>query len=115
MSTTARLEDLKRDLARLERKWTGPRHDSLGAEGDRGREAGHPIEEITKIITEALKDYPDLSKEEPPRVLLTTSTAASMSVTVLVYVENISQMQTIKSEVLRLLITKLAEHQIKIV
>ena len=42
MSTTARLEDLKRDLARLERKWTGPRRDSLAAEGDRGREARHP-------------------------------------------------------------------------
>ena len=44
MSTTARLEDLKRDLARLERKWTGGRRDSLGVEGDRGREARHPAE-----------------------------------------------------------------------
>ena len=39
MSTTARLEDLKRDLARLERKWTDSRRDSLTVEGDRGREA----------------------------------------------------------------------------
>src|SRR6476620_11142832 len=38
MSTTARLDDLKRDLARLERKRTGQR----GAELGRGREAAHP-------------------------------------------------------------------------
>src|SRR5689334_11614378 len=43
MSTTARLEDLKRDLARLERKRTGsPRQGRTVAEGGRGREAEHP-------------------------------------------------------------------------
>jgi len=44
MSTTARLEDLKRDLARLELRRAGPRRDSRAAEDDRGREAGHPAE-----------------------------------------------------------------------
>jgi len=42
MSTTARLEHLKRDLARLERKWTGPHHDNRGFEHSRGRGAEHP-------------------------------------------------------------------------
>src|SRR5689334_5627834 len=43
MSTTARLEDLKRDLARLERKRTGsPRQGRTVAEEGRGREAAHP-------------------------------------------------------------------------
>lgn len=78
-------------------------------------EAGHTYEEISKIITEALKDDPDLSSSQPPHILLNTSTAANMSFTVLVYVENISQIQTIKSEILRLLITKLAEKGIKTV
>jgi membrane protein len=43
MSTTARLNDLKRDLARLERKRTGsPRQGRTVDEGGRGREAEHP-------------------------------------------------------------------------
>ena len=78
-------------------------------------EAGHSYEEISKIIIEALKDNSDLSSSQPPHVLLNTSTAANMSFTVLVYVENISQIQTIKSEILRLLITRLAEKGIKTV
>jgi len=78
-------------------------------------EAGHSYEEITGIITEALKAHPDISSSQPPHVLLNTSTAANMSFTVLVYVENISQIQTIKSEILRLLISKLAEKGVKTV
>jgi len=43
MSTTARLENLKHDLARLERKRTGsPRQGRTVDEGGRGREAEHP-------------------------------------------------------------------------
>jgi potassium efflux system protein len=78
-------------------------------------EAGHSFDEISGIVVGALKDHPGLSKEDPPRVLLNTSTAANMVFTVLVYVDNIGQIQTIKSEVLRLLIQKLAEKGIKTV
>ena len=78
-------------------------------------EPGHSFDEITSIVIDTLKAHPDLSSNETPRVLLNTSTAANMSFTVLVYVENIAQIQTIKSEILRLLITKLAEKQIKMV
>ena len=42
MSTTARLDDLKRDLARLERKRTGPPREGHAIEEGRGREAEHP-------------------------------------------------------------------------
>jgi membrane protein len=42
MRTTARLDDLKRDLARLERKRTGSPRQGRTAEGGRGREAEHP-------------------------------------------------------------------------
>jgi membrane protein len=44
MSTTARLEDLKRDLARLEPRRADARRDRSDTEGDRGRAAGHPAE-----------------------------------------------------------------------
>lgn len=78
-------------------------------------EAGHPFEDVSAVIVDALKTHPDLSPDDEPHVLLNTSTAANMSITVLVYVANISQIQTIKSEVLRLLIKKLAEKNIKTV
>jgi hypothetical protein len=65
MSTTARLEDLKRDLARLERKWTGPRHDSLGAEGDRGREAGHPPSKSPLVAGSTFCGAPGVRLERP--------------------------------------------------
>jgi hypothetical protein len=42
MGTTARLEDLKRDLARLEQKRTGSPRGTHTADGGRGREAEHP-------------------------------------------------------------------------
>jgi len=42
MNTTARLDDLKRDLARLERKRTGPSGKGHAIEEGRGREAAHP-------------------------------------------------------------------------
>jgi hypothetical protein len=42
MSTAARLDDLKRDLARLERKRTGSPRQGRTAKGGRGREAEHP-------------------------------------------------------------------------
>lgn len=78
-------------------------------------EAGHTFEEIAAIVTDALKDHRDLSREDQPRVLLNTANEKTISFTVLVYVGNIGQIQTIKSEILRLLIGKLAEHQIRTV
>ncbi|HVS96093.1 MAG TPA: mechanosensitive ion channel domain-containing protein [Puia sp.] len=78
-------------------------------------EGGHSFEEISGIITDALKSHPDLSKDDQPRVLLNTASEKATSFTVLVYVGNIAQIQTIKSEILRLLIQALAAHQIKTV
>jgi membrane protein len=48
MSTAARLKDLKRDLARLERKWKGSPPVRRGADRGRGREAEHPGEIPTR-------------------------------------------------------------------
>jgi len=78
-------------------------------------QAGHSYEEIKTVVQETLKDHPDLSKTEPPRILLTSSSEKTVSVTVVVWVANIGQIQTIKSEILRLLIQKLSEKQIKTV
>jgi potassium-dependent mechanosensitive channel len=77
--------------------------------------AGHTYEELKKIVEDALKDHQDLSKTDPPRVLLTTSTDKTISFTVMAWVQNIGQIQTIKSEVLRLLIQKLRENNIRTV
>jgi small-conductance mechanosensitive channel len=78
-------------------------------------EGGHSYEELKGIIEDALKDHPDLSRSDGPRVLLNTSTEKTVSLTVLVWVANIGQIQTIKSEVLRLLVQRLREHQIRTV
>jgi small-conductance mechanosensitive channel len=76
-------------------------------------QAGHTFEEISTIVTDALKDHPDLSHEDKPRVLLNSANDKGISFTVIVFVGNIGQIQTIKSEIMRLLIARLAEHQIK--
>jgi small-conductance mechanosensitive channel len=78
-------------------------------------EGGHSYEELKGVIVDALKDHPDLSRSDGPRVLLNTSTEKTVSLTVLVWVANIGQIQTIKSEVLRLLVQRLREHQIRTV
>jgi len=77
-------------------------------------EPGHTFDEVTQLVQEALEKHPDLSQDDKPRVLLNTATDKVMSVTVLVYVHNISQIQTVKSEVLRVLYQHFSEHGIKI-
>jgi potassium efflux system protein len=76
-------------------------------------EAGHTFDEIDQIVQEVLGEHKDLSGENKPRVLLNTVTEKTMSLTVLVWVANISQIQTIKSEVLSILYQKLKEKGIK--
>jgi potassium efflux system protein len=76
-------------------------------------EAGHSFDEIDQIVQEVLGEHKDLSGENKPRVLLNTATEKTMSLTVLVWVANISQIQTIKSEVLSILYQKLKEKGIK--
>jgi potassium-dependent mechanosensitive channel len=76
-------------------------------------EAGHSFDEIDHIVQETLGEHKDLSGENKPRVLLNTATEKTMSLTVLVWVANISQIQTIKSEVLGILYQKLKEKGIK--
>ena len=94
--------------------WT-VRNDQIRIEVQMTVEGGHPFEEISGIVMEALKSHPDLSKDDQPRVLLNTANEKSTSFTVLVYVGNIGQIQTIKSEILRMLIKTLAAHQIRTV
>jgi len=78
-------------------------------------EAGHSFEELSAIVLDALKDHPDLSPDDKPRVLLNTANDKTVSFTVLVFISNIGQIQTMKSEILQLLIRKLAEKGIKTV
>lgn len=76
-------------------------------------EAGHSFKEIDDIVQEALGEHKDLSGENKPRVLLNTASEKTMTFTVLVWVANFSQIQTIKSEVLSILYQKLKEKGIK--
>jgi small-conductance mechanosensitive channel len=76
-------------------------------------EAGHSMEEISAAVQEALAGHDDLSGDEKPRTLLNTANEKATSFTVLVWVKNIGQIQTIKSEVLGLIYQKLKEKGIK--
>jgi potassium efflux system protein len=76
-------------------------------------EAGHAFKEIDDLVQQALGEHKDLSGENKPRVLLNTASEKTMSFTVLVWVANITQIQTIKSEVLSILYQRLKEKGIK--
>lgn len=78
-------------------------------------EAGPSFQTLVAIVQEALEGNSDLSGEQKPSVLLNTATEKSTSFTVLVWVSNIGQIQTIKSEVLSLLYQKFKEKGIKTV
>ncbi len=78
-------------------------------------EAGPTIEEINDIVQETLKDHADLSSENKPKVLLSTANEKTLSFTIVAWVGNISQIQNLKSEILRLMYLKLKEKGIKTV
>jgi len=78
-------------------------------------EAGPSFGTLVSVVQEALTGHSDLSGEQKPSVLLNTVTEKQTSFTVLVWVSNIAQIQTIKSEVLSLLYQKFKEKGIKTV
>jgi small-conductance mechanosensitive channel len=78
-------------------------------------EAGPTLDEINTIVQETLKDHAGLSKDNPPKVLLSTANAKTLSFTIVAWVGNITQIQSLKSEILRLMYLKLNEKGIKTV
>lgn len=78
-------------------------------------EAGPTLEQINAIVQETLKDHADLSKDNQPKVLLSTANDKTLSFTIVAWVENISQIQNLKSEILRLMYIRLKEKGIKTV
>jgi potassium-dependent mechanosensitive channel len=78
-------------------------------------ESGRTFEELSAIVIGALKDHPGLSRTDEPRVLFNNSTDKTISFTVLIWVENIGQIQTIKSELSRVLVQQLLANQIRTV
>jgi potassium-dependent mechanosensitive channel len=78
-------------------------------------ETGPTMEEINDIVQDALKDNPDLSHDHKPKVLLSTANDKTLSFTIVAWVGNISQIQNLKSEILRLMYLKLKEKGIKTV
>jgi potassium efflux system protein len=78
-------------------------------------EAGPTLEQINDIVQDALKDNPDLSKDNKPKVLLSTANDKTLSFTIVAWVGNIAQIQNLKSEILRLMYLRLKEKGIKTV
>ncbi len=72
-------------------------------------EAGPTLDQINNIVQEALAGHRDLSDEDKPTVLLSTATDKTLSFTIVAWVGNISQIQNLKSEILRLMYSKLKE------
>ncbi|HUB59813.1 MAG TPA: mechanosensitive ion channel domain-containing protein, partial [Puia sp.] len=78
-------------------------------------EAGPTLEQINAIVQDTLKDHADLSKDNKPGVLLSTANDKTLSFTIVAWVENIGQIQNLKSEILRLMYVRLKEKGIKTV
>ncbi|HLI93082.1 MAG TPA: mechanosensitive ion channel domain-containing protein, partial [Puia sp.] len=78
-------------------------------------EAGPTLDEINTIVQDTLKDHAGLSQENKPKVLLSAANEKTLSFTIVAYVGNISQIQSIKSEILRLVHLRLKEKGIKTV
>ncbi len=78
-------------------------------------EAGPTLDDINLIVQETLKDHAGLSKENPPKVLLSTANAKTLSFTIVAWVGNITQIQSLKSEILRSMYLKLNAKGIKTV
>jgi len=78
-------------------------------------ETGPTLEQINEIVQDTLKDQADLSHENKPKVLLSTANDKTLSFTIVAWVGNISQIQNLKSEILRMMYLKLKEKGIKTV
>jgi potassium-dependent mechanosensitive channel len=78
-------------------------------------EAGPTLEQINEIVQDTLKDNPDLSKDNKPKVLFSAANDKTLSFVIVAWVGNISQIQSLKSEILRLVYLRLKEKGIKTV
>jgi potassium efflux system protein len=78
-------------------------------------ETGPTLEQINEIVQDELKDQVDLSDENKPKVLLSTANDKTLSFTIVAWVGNIGQIQTLKSDILRRMYLKLKEKGIKTV
>jgi potassium efflux system protein len=76
-------------------------------------EAGPTFEQITEIVQETLDQHEGLSKDMKPQVLIKTATEKVLSFVIIAWVGNFSQIQSLKSEILRLMYLKLKEKGIK--
>ena len=76
-------------------------------------EAGPTLEQINEIVQEVLGQHEGLSPDLKPKVLMTTATDKILSFTIIAWVGNFSQIQNLKSEILRIMYLKLKEKGIK--
>jgi potassium-dependent mechanosensitive channel len=76
-------------------------------------EAGPTLEQINEIVQETLGNHEGLSSEMKPQVLIKTASEKALSFVIIAWVGNFSQIQSLKSEILRLMYLKLKEKGIK--
>jgi small-conductance mechanosensitive channel len=78
-------------------------------------EAGPSFQNVEAIINEALQKNETISKESKPKILLVSESDKIITLSVIAWVENISKIQTIKSEILVDIYNQLKEKGVKVV
>ncbi len=76
---------------------------------------GQSFAELQQLITEVLKHSDSVLKNAPPEILLTAITDKAMSLRILVWINNVHQVQLIKSELLNKIYQQLIQHQIQLI
>jgi len=94
--------------------WT-LRNDNVRIELPITVESGHTFDEIKKNILDELEKSEYVLKTSPPEILLISYTDKAMSINVLVWINDVHRLQSIKSELLNNVYGNFAQKGIKIV
>lgn len=78
-------------------------------------EPGPKIEDVQQWVLETIDNSKHLIKEITPEILITGITDKAITLNVRVWVNDLHEMQTIKSELLNSIYTNLAQHQVKMI
>jgi len=94
--------------------WT-LRNDNVRIELPITVEPGHTFEEVRKNILTEIEKSEYVLKTTPPEILLLSYTDKAMSINVLIWINDVHRLQSIKSEILNNLYSSLAQNGIKVV
>jgi small-conductance mechanosensitive channel len=88
-------------------------NDNIRIEIPLSLEPGHPFDEVSTTIAEALKESDNVMKEQQSEVLLTSINDKAMNVTVRVWINNVHREQIIRGELLNKIHDHLTQKGIK--